>query len=347
MIIETSAEHRRVQIRTLGCKLNQYDSEMLLTQLRAEGYAETEVAQEADLIVVNTCAVTETAERKGRAAIRAALRQSSGAAIVATGCMAERVPESLLKAGAQKVIGNREKERFLDALADAKAVQVGGIERNEPWSDGTAVRGLDSRTRAFLKVQDGCSQSCTYCIVPRLRGQGRSLPIREAVYRAEKLVDNGIKEIVVTGVALGTYGFDARREDTLPDMVQALSRVHGLKRLRLGSVEPWAVSERLLRTMADSETVCPHLHLPFQSGADEILRRMNRRYTAAQLEKIINRAFELRSDWGIGADVIVGFPGESDQLFERDSRLLTKIANCLLARLSIQRETGNSGNKAP
>ncbi len=269
MIPDHSANAQRVHVHTLGCKLNQYDSEMLLTQLRAEGFQETATAQSADLIVVNTCAVTETAERKGRAAIRAALRQNVGAQIVATGCMAERAPESLLKSGAHRVIGNREKERFLNVLANDEQIQVGGIVRNDPWSDGVVVRGLEGRTRAFLKVQDGCSQFCTYCIVPKLRGQGRSLAVKDAVDRAKELVDNGIKEIVVTGVALGTYGFDTGREDTLPDLIEGLAGVSGLRRLRLGSVEPWAVSERFLRTIAESEVVCPHLHLPFQSGSDE------------------------------------------------------------------------------
>lgn len=320
---------------------------MLLTQLRAEGYSHTETAHDADLIVVNTCAVTETAERKGRAAIRAALRQNAHSEIVVTGCMAERSPTALLKSGATRVIGNREKERFLQTLHSGDPIQVGGIERNEPWSDGVVVEGLDTRTRALLKVQDGCSQHCTYCIVPKLRGQGRSLPIGEAVVRAKRLVDHGIKEIVVTGVALGTYGFDTGREDTLPDLVNALSRVHGLKRLRLGSIEPWAASERLLKTIAESETVCPHLHLPFQSGSDDILRRMNRRYSVAQLETIFDVAFKLRGDWGIGADVIVGFPGESDTLYEQTKTFLTRLPVAYLHVFPFSARPGTAATKLP
>lgn len=323
-----SSTNQRVHVTTLGCKLNQYDSEMLLTQLRSEGFSETESARNADLVVVNTCAVTETAERKGRAAVRAALRQNSSAKVVATGCMAERSAESLLKAGAQQVFGNREKERLGAVLLSKESVQVGGIRNDEPWTDGTIIDGLSGRVRAFLKIQDGCSQLCTYCIVPKLRGKGRTLPIVQTVMRAEELVDRGFQEIVVTGVALGTYGFDLDQRDALPNVIAALSKVKGLKRLRLGSVEPWAVSERFLHTIAESEVVCPHLHLPFQSGCDEILHRMNRRYNVAQLRKILDYAFKLRNDWGIGADVIVGFPGETPDHFRETKQFIqsTRVA---------------------
>ncbi|MBL0060312.1 MAG: tRNA (N(6)-L-threonylcarbamoyladenosine(37)-C(2))-methylthiotransferase MtaB [bacterium] len=317
-----SSTNPRVHMTTLGCKLNQYDSEMLMTQLRSEGFSETSSARDADLVVVNTCAVTETAERKGRAAVRAALRQNSIARVVATGCMAERSAESLLKAGAQQVFGNREKERVASILANEETVQVGGIRNDEPWTDGTVVDGLSGRVRAFLKIQDGCSQLCTYCIVPKLRGKGRTLPVDEAVRRAEELVDRGFQEIVVTGVALGTYGFDVDQHYALPSVIAALSKVRGLRRLRLGSVEPWAVSERFLHTVAESEVACPHLHLPFQSGCNEVLHRMNRRYTVARLKKMLEYAYKLRDDWGIGADIIVGFPGETEEQFQETKRFI-------------------------
>jgi len=312
----SSSTNPRVHMTTLGCKLNQYDSEMLMTQLRSEGYSETNSARDADLVVVNTCAVTETAERKGRAAVRAALRQNSSAKVVATGCMAERSAESLLKAGAKLVFGNREKERVASVLTNEETIQVGGIRNDEPWTDGTLVDGLSGRVRAFLKIQDGCSQSCTYCIVPKLRGKGRTLPVDEAIRRAEELVDRGFQEIVVTGVALGTYGFDMDQREALPSVIAALSKVRGLQRLRLGSVEPWAVNERFLHTVAESEVVCPHLHLPFQSGCDDVLHRMNRRYTVALLREMLEYAFKLRDDWGIGADIIAGFPGETEEQFQ-------------------------------
>jgi threonylcarbamoyladenosine tRNA methylthiotransferase MtaB len=322
MIPDSPSPQKRVHVTTLGCKLNQYDSEMLLTQLRSEGFRETESARDADLVVVNTCAVTETAERKGRAAVRAALRQNPLAKVAATGCLAERSSASLLKSGAHVVFGNREKERLSQILSGDGNVQVGGIKNEEPWTDGTVVDGLSGRTRAFLKIQDGCSQHCTYCIVPKLRGKGRSLSKEDAVARAMQLVDKGFQEIVVTGVALGTYGFDRNETDTLPDIIHAIANVPGLKRLRLGSVEPWAVTERFLHTVAESETICPHLHLPFQSACDEVLHRMNRRYTVGELHEKLELAFKLRGDWGIGADVIVGFPGETEEQFNETRAFL-------------------------
>lgn len=321
-------EGRRVKLTTLGCKLNQYDTEMILTQLRAEGYQETVRAQEADLIVINTCAVTETAERKGRAAIRAAFRSNPRAKIVATGCQAEKSPQALLTQGASMVIGNREKERFSSLIVGTESVVAGGIRDRVDWRDGTIVSGLRGRVRAFLKVQDGCSQYCTYCIVPKLRGSGRSLPARAAVRRAAELVDQGFQEIVLTGVALGTYGFDFGQEDALCGLLLELSKVRGLERLRLSSVEPWAVSNRFLEIVGFSEVICPHLHLPFQSGSNEILRRMNRRYSVDDIRKSLDFAFSLREDWGIGADIIVGFPGETTSHFNETLSLVkdTRIA---------------------
>lgn len=319
-----SKESLRVFVQTMGCKLNQYDSEMILTQFRSNGYVESSSVRDADLIVINTCAVTEIAERKGRAAVRAALRSNQRAQVIATGCMAERAPNELLLAGAQKILGNREKESLFGHLGNSEPVNVGGVNDNAAWSDGTVVRGLQGRVRAFLKVQDGCSQFCTYCIIPALRGKGRSLSIDDAVERTRELVDFGVKEIVLTGVALGTYGFDTGSEDRLPDLIAAISAVPGLTRLRLGSVEPWAVSERFLSVVAESDVVCPHLHLPFQTGTDQLLRRMNRRYSVSHLKWIFDRAFKLRDDWGIGADVIVGFPGETEALYRETKAFLAE-----------------------
>ncbi len=338
---------RRVHVTTLGCRLNQYDSEMLLTQLRSEGYVDTPSAREADLVVVNTCAVTETAERKGRAAIRAALRQNPQTEVVATGCHAERAPEALLKSGASRILGNREKERFLEFLNLDESIQIGGIHNATGWTDGTRIAGLGGRVRAFLKVQDGCSQHCTYCIVPQLRGAGRSLPIFDALERARVLIDCGVQEIVVTGVALGTYGFDWNERDALPQLLEALAELPGLRRLRLSSVEPWAVSERFLKTMAAHENICPHLHLPFQSGSDAVLRRMNRRYTVRQLRQIVETARGLRDDWGIGADVITGFPGETPENFAQTRNLLTELEISYLHVFPFSARPGTAATRLP
>lgn len=316
------AEVRRVHITTLGCKLNQYDSEMMLTQLRAAGYEATDDAASANLAIVNTCAVTETAEKKGRAAIRTALRANTDARVVAIGCQAERAPHSLLRSGAHSVAGNLEKLSLLDILGSAESLQVAGAKHAKVWSEPQSVAGLSGRTRAFVKIQDGCSQTCTYCIVPRLRGQGRSRPIESVIGEIERIAESGYHEVVLTGVALGTYGFDWGTRDSLVELLMRASKLRGLKRLRVSSVEPWAVSDDFLRVVAESDVICPHLHVPFQSCSDPVLHRMNRRYKASDLARILNTAHKLRNDWGIGVDIITGFPGETREQFEETAEFL-------------------------
>jgi threonylcarbamoyladenosine tRNA methylthiotransferase MtaB len=307
-------------VATLGCKLNQYDSEEILAQFRNAGYEVTESVSRADICVVNTCAVTATAERKARSMLRSMRRSNPGARLLAVGCMSERTPETLTAIpGVDVVLGNREKLHILDFLPrehfDAPAVHVGETAETHDVTGEAIVSGLLGRTRSFLKVQDGCSQKCTYCIIPRLRGAGRSLDIRSAVERAQHLVEQGFIEIVLTGVALGTYGFDRGERDGLANLLEALEKVDGLERIRLGSVEPWAISDRMLRLVAGSERICPHLHIPLQSCEDTVLHRMNRRYTTTDICHLFDFAFSLRDDWGFGTDIIVGFPGETEEQY--------------------------------
>lgn len=322
---------RTVAIATLGCKLNQFESEAILSRFRLAGYDIAEHAETADVCVINTCAVTATAERKSRALLRSMRRQNSTAILMAVGCMSESNPDILRNiAGVNVILGNCEKEHLLDFLPkslDLSGVRVFVGETNSATTfpvDGV-VSGLRGRTRGFLKVQDGCSQRCTYCIIPKLRGRGRSLPIPAAVEQAKVLVDHGYEELVLTGVALGTYGSDLEQAETLPNLLRALVKLSGLHRIRLGSVEPWALDERLIDVMADTSVICPHLHLPMQSGDDAILRRMNRRYTTSQVARILDYARSKRDDWGFGADIITGFPGEGIAEFRHTFRFLTEM----------------------
>lgn len=317
-----------VSVITFGCKLNQTESEAILAQFRAAGYRITDDAAEADVFVVNTCAVTATAERKARAILRRK-RRNPRALVMAVGCMAERVADDLARLGrVHVVLGNYEKSRILDFVkaptADAAPqVHVGGVHDLARMENSRPPAGLRGRTRAFLKVQDGCSQYCTYCIVPRLRGRGRSLPRDAVLNQVRQLVEQGFAEIVLTGVALGTYAQDLGLTDGLADLLEGMQTVPNLQRLRLGSVEPWAVSDRFLRVIANSNVICPHLHLPLQSADEAILRRMGRRYSVRDIERIWNRAMALRDDWGFGSDVIVGFPGESSDSFAATRQFLS------------------------
>jgi threonylcarbamoyladenosine tRNA methylthiotransferase MtaB len=319
---------RAVAISTLGCKLNQFESEVILTRFREAGYEVANQLEAADVCVVNTCAVTAAAERKGRTLLRSLHRRNPEAALLAVGCMAERDAQAVAGIdGVTAVLGNCEKEHILDFLPltrvrSAPMVFVGETRAATVLESGGAVTGLLGRTRCFLKVQDGCSQKCTYCIIPQLRGCGRSLAIPQAVEQARVLAGRGFAELVITGVALGTYGDDLRSGHCLADLLIALSSVPGLRRIRLGSVEPWAINERLIEIMADSPVICPHLHVPLQSADDSVLRQMNRRYAMSGIARILERAFRRREDWGLGADIITGFPGEENRQFETTCRFL-------------------------
>jgi threonylcarbamoyladenosine tRNA methylthiotransferase MtaB len=319
---------RAVAIATLGCKLNQYESEAILTRFREAGYDARDGFEAADVCVVNTCAVTATAESKSRTLLRSMCRRNPRAVLVAVGCMAERDPQALAAIdGVSAVLGNCEKEHIFDFLpksrtVEAPAVFVGETRATAKFNPAAAVSGLLGRTRAFLKVQDGCSQKCTYCIIPRLRGRGRSLEIFRAVEQARALADHGFAELVITGVALGTYGNDLGLARGLVDLLMAMTSVRGLQRIRLGSVEPWAVNEELLEVMSASDKICPHLHIPLQSADDSVLHRMNRRYTVSRVAKVLEYAFRLRDDWGFGSDIIAAFPGEGREQFENTCRFL-------------------------
>jgi threonylcarbamoyladenosine tRNA methylthiotransferase MtaB len=321
---------RKVAIATLGCKLNQVESEAILTQFRGRGYEVTDDPVQADVCVVNTCVVTAAAEQKARTLLRSLYRRNPHAQLLAVGCMAESAADVLTQmGGVNLVLGNREKEHLFDFLPEqrgdlAARVFVGETSAADVFDPPFPVEAMLGRTRAFIKVQDGCSQKCTYCIIPRVRGRGRSLPIRNVVEQARRLADHGFVEIVLTGVALGTYGDDWGAKNALPTLFKELHLVPNLRRIRLSSVEPWAVSDELLRVMADSEKICPHLHLSLQSAEDSVLHRMNRRYSVAQIAKIFDYAFHLRDDWGFGADIIAGFPGEGEREFAATNRFLAE-----------------------
>ncbi len=343
----------KVAVSTLGCKLNQYDSESMLAQFRAAGHEVVDSHADASLHIVNTCAVTATAERKVRTLIRSIARSNPDAKLYAVGCMAERSPETLSAIpGVSGVIGNSEKSRILDFVGAATAdgsprIAVGEQRLSTVFEESLPVRGLLGRTRAFLKVQDGCSQKCTYCVIPSLRGRGRSLTIEKVVERARILAAEGFREIVLTGVALGTYGFDWGTRDGLSRLIEALSHEPSIQRLRLGSVEPWAVTTQLLKVIACSEKICPHLHIPLQSGEDRTLHRMNRRYTVAEIDRIFSQAYALRDDWGFGSDIIVGFPGETDDDFEQTVRYLESAPISYLHIFPFSVRPGTPASKLP
>lgn len=294
----------------------------------ARGFDVVEFGDTAEVVVINTCSVTERADRECRQLIRRALRRDPGVVVIVTGCYAQLSPEKVASIeGVDVVLGSREKFLVFDTVGTLEKkgtpqVFVGEIAGAADF--GPAMSGeAGDRTRAFLKVQDGCDYSCSYCTIPLARGASRSQAIGATVTQAQSLIRDGFKEIVLTGVNVGDYG---RREGTsLLELLRALAPLPGLFRLRLSSIEPNLLTPELLDFVAGSRTVCKHFHVPLQSGTDSVLRRMRRRYTTLEYAGVIRRVRELLPGCGIGVDVITGFPGETDEEFLSTYHFLNEL----------------------
>ena len=318
----------RVSFTNVGCKLNQHELETLQNRFDRRGHAVVGDG-EADVCVVNTCTVTGSGDADSRKAVRRARRRNPGATVVATGCYAQRRPGDLSAAGAHLVLGNDRKAELLQLVESYLA----GEELHPPAADrapvgrfleieGVVARG---RTRGTLKIQDGCDEHCTYCIIPTVRGKGISRPAAEVVSQARKMVEAGYCELALTGVHTGSYGGDGGRTSTLVPLLKELDAIDGLERVRLNSVEPAYVSEALIDHAATSAKFCRHFHIPLQSGDDSVLRRMGRRYRRSDYAATIGRIHEAIPDCAIGADVMVGFPGEERAHFENTRSLLRDL----------------------
>jgi threonylcarbamoyladenosine tRNA methylthiotransferase MtaB len=305
-----------VSFKTLGCRLNQAEMESLAARLAARGVRVLPFGEPADLTVVNTCTVTRDADRDSRYAIRRAIRNSPQGRVVVTGCYAQMSPEAVRAInGVDLVLGNDEKMRlpdFLDGQLPKSDADFEGLEK-------TAA----SKTRANIKIQDGCDYHCSFCIIPFARGRARSLDFSSIVREAHDLVARGFREIVLTGVNIGTYYSEENgRPRRLVDLVDRIQEIEGLARLRISSIEPNTVTDALLRLMSRSEVVCPHLHVPIQSASDPILAAMRRKYRSPRLRRLLDRIRNHLPEAAIGTDVIAGFPGETGNLFAETLRFL-------------------------
>ena len=332
-IMESSTECGRVMpdqmdrsdstfaIETHGCKLNQADTLVLAREFREAGLTQVSEDGPADVYVVNSCTVTHVADRKARQSLRSARRRNPDAVIVATGCYAERAPEQLRELEEiDLVFGNVEKQRLVQQVISWRGMQ------QVPCATGEDAEFIDlrvGRTRAMVKIQEGCDQVCAYCIVPKVRGRERSVPSDELVEEVNRLVSVGYREVVLTGTQLGSYGFDLAGA-TLKSLIADLLSGTGVERLRVSSLQPREIDEELLRKW-DDERLCPHFHMPLQSGSDAVLRGMRRRYTASEYESTVGRIRAEVPGASITADVIVGFPGETDSDFQATFELCERI----------------------
>ena len=289
---------KKFRIVTLGCRTNQYESQLFSDQLRRMGYVQVREDEEADLCIANTCSVTDQADAASRHQIRNLLRRHSKARFIVTGCMAESAPDALRSIDQRiEIVPNQDKEKLVDLLFPFEPNSGSGIER------------FDGHTRAFVKVQDGCNSFCTYCIVPYLRGRSRSRPVQEVLKEVGQLALNGYREIVLTGINIGDYEDDGLR---LADLVRAVDRVQGIERLRISSIDPNEVDEDLIETLLNGLHTCPNLHLVLQSGSNVVLKRMNRKYSRQLFLDTVERLVRRFPDFTVTTDIIVGFPGESE-----------------------------------
>ena len=327
-----SKKSYRFAITTLGCKVNQCDSAAIVHQMQERGLCHVPFADEADCYIINTCVVTSSTEAQSRQLIRRALGRSEEAVVVVTGCYAQKNADKLMAMSPRvKVAGNREKkdlphliERFLLGCNADFTVQDIALERlfSTPFADTFA-----GRTRASLKIQDGCNGRCAYCIVPSVRGPSRSLPSDQVMERMHALTANGFREIVLTGIHLGAWGLDLTPRMALSDIVEMCVRDPLLQstRIRLSSIEPTEWCDDIIHLLAGSETLCHHVHIPVQSGDPELLKSMQRSYTPDFFHELVMRLIQEIPDLNIGIDVITGLPGETDERFETTLSFLESL----------------------
>ncbi|MBI4339245.1 MAG: tRNA (N(6)-L-threonylcarbamoyladenosine(37)-C(2))-methylthiotransferase MtaB [Chloroflexi bacterium] len=309
-----------VYLETHGCKLNQADTQAMASQFREAGYTLVQDPQAADVYVLNTCTVTSEADAKARQALRRARRQTPGALVVATGCYAQRAPQELRGLGTMDLVaGNTQKKDLVSLVGEtlkrgSGLPQADGADSGYGFPPGRPGPGAGLRTRAFLKIQEGCNQVCAYCIVPKVRGRERSIPPDVLLAQVRRLVEAGYREVVLTGTQLGAYGFDLPGASLSRLLARLLSET-ALARLRVSSLQPQEVAPEMLKLWEDPR-LCPHFHLPLQSGSARVLARMRRRYTLEQYQATVETIQTWAPGASVTADVIVGFPGETAELFE-------------------------------
>ncbi len=318
----------RVALHTLGCKLNFAETSTIGKQFLDQGYELVPFGTPANVNVINTCSVTARANQECRQMIRRALRAAPESYVIVTGCYAQLAPDEVGKIeGVDLIAGTKEKFDLLAMAGDMQklscaTVHVSPIDSIQNFAPAWTTEA-GGRTRAFLKIQDGCDYTCSFCTIPRARGESRSESLEACVDAARRLVKDGFKEVVLTGVNVGDYG--RRAHSSLASLLRELVGVDGLERIRISSIEPNLVTDEILDLIGDNPVICKHLHLPLQSGSDEILGRMRRRYRATQYESVVKKVVDRIPECGIGADVIVGFPGESDALFDETHRFLADL----------------------
>ena len=327
-----------VAAHTLGCKVNQCDTETLLTELRNMGFVVIPFEHKADVYIVNTCTVTHTGDKKSKQTVRRARKQNPSAYVAVCGCMAKNTPKPTYEAGADFVFDARDPDIFFSKMRGfvkkAASAPVGDVKREQ--------KKRVSRTRAFIKIQDGCDRFCSYCIVPYMRGKPISRPMSDILSETRVLVQNGTREVVLTGIQAASY-VDGKTRSPLGTLIKEVGQVNGLERLRLSSIDPWAVNDAFLSAVAETPSLCEHFHLSLQSGSDKILKSMNRQYGTGDFVKAAAKIRNLRPRAAITTDIIVGFPGENDADF---SETISFVKEMKFAGIHVFEYSPRDGTKA-
>lgn len=321
---------KRLAVATLGCKVNQYDTDAVVTQFLEAGYTLVDFREPADVYLINTCTVTNLGDRKSRQMIRRAHRSNPGAKVVVMGCLAQTTPEEVAELeGVALVVGTDGRHRILEELErldeGEQRTLVDDIFQVTEFEDLPAL-GFTGRTRAALKIQDGCNQFCTYCRVPFARGRSRSRARESVLQQVEQLVAQGYKEIVLTGIHLGLYGADFDPPLNLAQISREVADFPGLLRLRISSVDPHEITSELIELLESHPVVCRHVHIPLQSGSDSVLERMRRNYTSGDFRLIVEELRRRIPEIAITTDIMVGFPGETEEDFQRTLELTREVA---------------------
>lgn len=340
----------KVAVITLGCKVNQYESEAMLTQLTRAGFSPCGKGEPADVVLLNSCTVTAASDQKVRQTLHRARRENPDAVIVLTGCMPQAFPaESEALSDADIVLGNSNRAALLHHIMTylstrQRIIDIVPHEKAEGFEPMQIDRFHD-RTRAFLKIQDGCNRFCAYCIIPYARGRVRSKPLDDLKAELHALAGNGFREVVLTGINLSCYGQDLGLH--LCDAVETACQTEGIQRVRLGSLEPEQLSPPVIQRLARQEKLCPQFHLSLQSGCDATLRRMNRHYDTAEYRQIVKNLRAAFDNCAITTDIMVGFPGETEEEFAESLAFAREIAFAKVHVFAYSRRPGTKANDAP
>ncbi len=339
---------KTIGVHTLGCKVNQYDTEAMLELFEAAGYAHVPFEGEADVYLVNTCTVTGTGDQKSLKLIRRLHREHPESDVIVCGCLAQRDAEKVLLPGVRLVIGTRQRGQVVSlyeqaVLEDRVICAVGGL-KDAPF-EHLCVNRHEGKTRAVMKIQEGCDRWCAYCVIPAVRGPVRSMPLAQVREEAGRLAKAGYRELIVTGIHLASYGRE--RGERLIDAIRAVHDAPGVDRVRLGSLEPVVVTEDFCRALAAMSRLCPQFHLSLQSGSDTVLARMKRRYTAEEYLRAVELLREYLPGCALTTDVLCGFPGETDEEAAETLRFVEKAAFARIHVFPYSRRSGTLADRMP